>query len=101
MNQDGEWHSETQAPRYQWLSSKAWRVFHDRGRDPHDPDPGSNERSGALEELSVEEAEKVMDRENFWLSPSEDVSVFCPCKWLELMRRAQDRTRCCEKFRIC
>ena len=85
MNQDGEWYSETQAPRYQWLSWKAWRVVYGRDREPHDP--GSNERSSALEELGVEEAEKVMDREDFRLSPREEVGVLCPCRWLKLTQR--------------
>ena len=77
-----------QAP-HQWLSSNAWRVVHNRDVDPDDPE--SSERSCALEELSVEETEKVMDREDFRISPHEEVRVFFLCRQSEL---TEHRTRC-------
>ncbi|KAM5538323.1 hypothetical protein V8D89_007925 [Ganoderma adspersum] len=67
---------------HQWLSSNAWRVVHDRDGDPRDPE--SSARSCALEELSVEEAEKVMDSEDFRISPHEENKLLGSIKHLRL-----------------
>ncbi|PIL31102.1 hypothetical protein GSI_05798 [Ganoderma sinense ZZ0214-1] len=58
-----------------WFTSKAWSVGYDHDKDFHLSESDSDVGLGSCVELSMEAAERIMDREELQLSPDEKYEV--------------------------